>query len=291
LNPLGLLGRLVPGSRRRIAGALRAAVDGDRVRFQKILKDDPGIVYARLGNNTILEWLTQPRFSSPDPHFVEALIGAGSELNRALNLAGCWNLPEMCSQLLAAGADPTARADADITPLESAAMHSSTASADILSAHGLHRPSLWLAAATGRLDLVQDWITPQLGLRRDPGPYRPNWADVGRPAGEPSSSKAGEIIGEAFVFAALNDRFRVVERLLEMGIDVDSRPYRNTTALHFAIQFHRVAMVRFLLGRNASVAIRDDVFGAAARDWASACHDGSPAAGEILRLLETAGTD
>ncbi len=271
--------------------ALRIAQEGDSRRLDAMLKSNPELARARIRGNTILEWLTQPGFAPPHPRVVEVLIEAGAELDRALNLAGCWNLPELCEQLLAAGADPAARADAGITPLESAAMHSSKEAADVLVGHGLHRPSLWLAAASGQLQAVRDWLSPGLTLHRDPGPYRPNWADVGRPAGEPSTANVGEIIGEAFVFAALNDRRSVVEHLLQIGVDVDSRPYRNTTALHFAIQFHRHEMVSFLLERKASVSIRDDVFGAEAKDWAEACRDGSPASGEILRLLEAAGSD
>ena len=289
---MNLLGRIGPSrNRRRIAAALRAVKDGDLDRFGTVIGNDPEVVYGRARGNTILEWLTQPDFSPPDPKFVGALIEAGAELERALNLAGCWNLPGMCEQLLAAGADPAARADAGITPLESAAMHSSKDAADVLVAHGLYRPSLWLAAATGQLEAVHDWVSPDLTLRRDPGPYRPDWANVGRPAGEPRSANEGEVIGEAFVFAALNDRRDVVEYLLQTGVDVDVRPYRNTTALHFAIQFHRLEMVRLLLDRNAGVSIRDDIFGAEAKGWANACQNGSPASGEILRLLEAASAD
>lgn len=254
-----------------------------------MLSTHPGIVHARVRENSLLEWLTQPDFAPPHPPVVEALIEAGAELDRALNLAGCWNLPGLCEQLLLAGADPKAFADAGITPLESAAMHSSKEAADVLIGHGLHRPSLWLAAASGQLQAVRDWVLPGLALRRDPGRNRPNWADVGRPPGEPGSADVGEIIGEAFVFAALNDRRDVVDHLLQIGVDVDSRSYRNTTALHFAVQFHRHEMVGILLDRGASVSIRDDVFGAQAKDWANACHDGSPASGEVLRLLEEAG--
>lgn len=283
--------RSVSPARRRYAGALRAARDGDITALRRTLDSYPGIALARVRENSLLEWLTQPGFAPPHPQAVDALIEAGAEFDRALNLAGCWNLPDLCEQLLAAGADPAARADAGITPLESAAMHSSKEAVDVLVAHGLHRPSLWLAAAAGQLGAVRDWVSPDLTLRRDPGQYRPDWADVGRPAGEPRSADDGEIIGEAFVFAALNDRREAVEYLLQIGVDVDVRPYRNTTALHFAIQFHRLEMVRYLLGQKAKVSIRDDVFGADARGWASACHDGSPASGEILRLLEAAGAD
>ena len=111
---------------------------------------------------------------------------------------------------------------------------------------------------------------------------------MGRPAGaEPTGDPAG-IVGEALVFAALNDRREVVDYLLDAGVDVDARPYRNTTALHFAVQFGRVEMVRHLLHRGASATIEDGTHNSDAAGWARACDDGSEAAATILELVGTA---
>ncbi len=289
MNLFELLRSIGAGSEYRlVARALRAARSGDVEQLLNILNANPELVRAKARENTILEWLTQPDFAPPRREIVAVLIAAGAELDRALNLAGCWNLPDLCRQLLAAGADPRARADAGITALESAAMHSSIEAANVLNERGLHRPSLWWAAATGQLDVVNDWVSNSCLLRRDAGPYRPNWAAVGQPPAEPSSDDDAEVIGEAFVFAALNDRHSVASFLLDIGVDVDSRPYKNTTALHFAIQFRRLEMVRFLLGRGASVAIRDEVFGADVAGWAKACDDGSESAREIYSLVNAA---
>lgn len=238
----------------------------------------------------MLEMMTQPEGGPPSPEIVEVLIDGGAYLDRALNLAGCWNLADLCAQLLAAGADPAARADAGITPLESAAMHSSTEAADVLVAHGLHRPTLWLAAASGLMPEVRDWVAPDGSLQTDPGPCRPDWADVGRPAGAPPTDDPAEIVGEAFVFAALNGRRYVVDYLLGAGADIDARPYRNTTALHFAIQFQRPGMVSHLLDRGASVTIEDANHGSDASGWAQACDDGSEAAATIRALVGAART-
>ena len=169
---------------------------------------DPGVVNLRVGDDTMLELMTQPEAGPPSTEMVDVLICAGADLDRALNLAGCWNLADLCTQLLAAGADPAARADAGITPLESAALHSSTEAADVLVAHGLHRPTLWLAAAAGLLPEVRRWVAPDGSLLANPGPCRPNWADVGRPAGTPPTDDPAEVVGEAFVFAALNSPTR-----------------------------------------------------------------------------------
>ena len=275
----------------RVQPALHAVLTGDADGLRAALEADPGAVDLKIGENTMLEWMTQPEGGTPAPEIVEVLINAGAYLDRALNLAGCWNLADLCTQLLAAGADPAARADAGITPLESAAMHSSTEAADVLVAHGLHRPSLWLAAAAGLLPEVRDWVAPDGSLLADPGPYRPNWADVGRPAGEPPTDDPAEIVGEALVFAALNNRQAVVDYLLDAGADIDARPYRNTTGLHFAIQFQRAGMVRHLLDRGASVTIEDANYGSDAAGWARACDDGSDTAAAIAAMVGVAGSE
>ncbi len=274
----------------RVQPALHAVLTGDVDGLRAALDADPGAVNLRVGDDTMLEMMTQPEGGAPSPEIVEVLIDAGAHLDRALNLAGCWNLAAFCTQLLAAGADPAARADAGITPLESAAMHSSTEAADILVAHGLHRPTLWLAAAAGMLPEVQRRVAPDGSLLADPGPCRPNWTDVGRPAGVSPTDDPAEIVGEAFVFAALNNRRGVVDYLLDAGADIDSRPYQDTTALHFAIQFQRPDMVRHLLDRGASTAIEDANFNSTAAGWAQACDDGSETAASLRAIVGAART-
>ena len=269
----------------RLQPSLHAVLAGDVDGLRAALEADPGVVDLKIGEDTMLELMTQPAGGPPSPEMVAVLIDGGADLDRALNLAGCWNLAELCTQLLDAGADPAARADAGITPLESAAMHSSAEAADVLVAHGLHRPTLWLAAASGLLAEVRDWVGPDGSLLAVPGPYRPNWADVGRPAGAPPTDGPAEIVGEALVFAALNDRRDVVDYLLDAGADIDARPYQNTTALHFAIQFKRTEMVRHLLERGASATIEDTTYGADASGWAQACDDGSDTAASIGALV------
>ena len=139
----------------RIQPALHALLLSDAGGLQSVLTDDPEMVHATWNGNTLLEWATQPPHGI-GPDCIAVLIESGASLDRALGLAGCFNLAEVCTQLLDAGADPTSvESDVSpITPLESATMHGSTASADVLVEHGLHRPTLWLAAATGQVDLV-----------------------------------------------------------------------------------------------------------------------------------------
>ena len=52
------------------------------------------------------------------------------------------------------------------------------------------------------------------------------------------------------MFAAVSlDRETGVEKLLAGGLDVNSQDENSTTALHWAMQFNRVSIVRLLLAR------------------------------------------
>ena len=270
----------------RLEPALDAFLSFDARALQLAIDADPGLVDLRVRGNTLLELATQPSTGAVPPDVIETLISAGAELDRALNLAGCWNLPELATQLLAAGADPAARADAGITPLESAAMHGSQEVADVLLARGLHRNSLWLAAAAGLLDELRSWVAPSGALLKPAGEYRPNFADVGRPAGAAPTDDPAEILGEALVFAAANGRTNTLDYLHGAGVNIDARPYRNTTGLHLAIQLCKPEMVTHLLELGAATSIRDDQYDSDARGWAAACDDGTPRAGAVRALLD-----
>lgn len=269
----------------RVQPALHAMLAGDAPGLRSAIAADPEIAAISWGENTLLEWITQPPHGISD-EIVETLIVAGSLLDRALNLAGCWNLDRLCSQLLAAGADPAATADAGITPLESAALHGSTRAADVLIRQGLHRPSLWLAAASGQLATVQDWVSVDGELLKSPGPYRPNLADVGHPPGPPPTDDPNVILEEALVFAGANNRMGVVDYLVAGGADIDARPYLNTTALHLAIMFTNPDAVAGLLDRSISRDIADERHHSDASGWAQAClRDDNSASRRVAQLL------
>ena len=268
----------------RITPALHALLSGDATDLRVAVVTDPEITDASWNGNTLLEWSISEQVALT-PEIVGVFLDCGTRFDRALNLAACWNRAELCQELLSVGADPAARADADITPLESAAMHGSTEAADVLVAHGLHRPSLWLAAASGQLDLVRDWVSADGKLTQSPGVYRPDWAAVGRTEGDAPTDDPDEILGEAFVLAAANGRRAVVDYLNAAGIDINARPYRNTTGLHLAIQFRKPDMVERLLHLGADLSIRDDEYHSDATGWAAACDDGSPESTRILALI------
>lgn len=270
----------------RIQPALHALLSNDVASLRAALTSDAGLVNAVWHGNTLLEWATQPP-PGIDLACTAVLIEAGARLDRALGLAGCWDLADLCRQLLDAGADPTSfESDASpITPLESAALHGSTAAADVLVEHGLQRPTLWLAAATGRIDLLVDWVADDGTLLKPAGPYRPVWAHVGRPEAPTPTDGPEQILAEALTLAAANNRIAAVDHLLNCGVPIDAAPYRGITGLHFAVQFGKRDMVEHLLGRGASPAVIDDEWHATPATWADVCGDGSPERAAIAALL------
>jgi hypothetical protein len=164
-------------------------------------------------------------------------------------------------------------------------MHGSTASADVLVEHGLHRPALWLAAATGQLDLVAEWVSDDGQLLKPAGDYRPIWAHVGRLAAPAPTDDPAEILGEALTLAAANNRTAVVDLLLACEVPIDVAPYQGITGLHFAIQFGKLTMVKHLLDRGASTTALDDEWNATPAKWAEVCADDSAERAAIIALL------
>jgi hypothetical protein len=270
----------------RIQPALHALLSSDADGLRTSLTGDPGLVDATWNGNTLLEWATQPPHGI-DRDCIAVLIECGASLDRALGLAGCWNLAEMCTQLLGAGADPTSfeSDNSRITPLESAAMHGSTDAADVLVKHGLHRATLWLAAATGQVDRVAEWVSNDGKLLKPAGDYRPIWAHVGRPEASAPTDEPTQILGEALTLAAANDRITAVDHLLGCGVPIDVAPFRGITSLHFAIQFGKAAMVEHLLVRGASTTAVDDEWNATPAKWAEVCADDSAERATITALL------
>ena len=275
------------GKNKRILPALHALRSGDADGLRTALDADPEVVNLTVGDSTMLELTTQPGAAPRSPEIVDVFVEAGAALDRALNLAGCWNLADLCLQLLAAGADPTARADAGITPLESAAMHSSTEAADVLVGHGLHRRTLWLAAATGLLPMVRNWVATDGSLLADPGPYRPDWADVGRPAVRQPTTRP-----RSWARPSCSPR----PTIAGMSSTTSWTPARMSTPIRTGIQPRCISpsssggpgMVRHLLDRGACVTIEDGNYRSDAMGWANACEDGSEKATEIRRLVNAA---
>ncbi|HZO61622.1 MAG TPA: ankyrin repeat domain-containing protein [Gaiellaceae bacterium] len=282
--------------------AYRAVEDGDRDRLEELLDRHPELVRTRGTNGNDLLGM------AGDLESVRLLIERGADVNRGndygwtkLHQAGYSNDRPLAELVLAAGArtDLSARGDGG-TPLVAALFWGHREVVDLL---GVAPRNLRVAAGLGLVELIDELIgKPAAGAHR--GFYRPHG---GFPAWEPSDDPR-EILDEALVWAAKAGRVAAIDRLVELGADVESDPYRGTPLawaavngrrdairrlvelgadpngrgtfggpthgegvppLHLAAQSGQEAAVDLLLELGADPAIRDALYDGTAAGWAA----------------------
>ena len=224
--------------------AYRAVEDGDRDRLAGLLDEHPELVGTRGTNGNDLLGM------AGDLESVKLLLERGADVNRGndygwtkLHQAGYSNDRSLAELVLAAGArtDLSARGDGG-TPLVVALFWGHREVVDLL---GLEPRNLRVAAGVGRVDLIDELVgTPAAGAHR--AFYRPHG---GFPAWQPSDDPQ-EILDEALVWAAKADRVEAIDRLVELGADVEADPYRGTP-LAWAAANGRVAAIRRLVELGA----------------------------------------
>jgi hypothetical protein len=95
---------------------------------------------------------------------------------------------------------------------------------------------------------------------------------------------------EALSEAARKGDAGAVKRLLDEGVDVNTKFRYDRTALSFACDRGNVDVVKVLLDRGADVNVKDTFYGATALSWASSPAMGrKPQHAEIVGLLLTKG--
>jgi ankyrin repeat protein len=199
---------------------------------------------------------------------VDVLIEAGSGLDAPLNLAACFDRLELVQILLAAGARADATGIYGITPLESAIYHASRASADVLAAVALVPDAPWVAAGAGRVDRLERFLDGHGGMLPDAYVHRPNPADVGWLHRLPARDDPQDVLDEALVHAAQNERPEAVAWLLAHGADPNAGPYQGCGALHLAAAFGAIECVRLLVDSAADIDQTNDFNRDNALGWA-----------------------
>ncbi len=224
--------------------AYRAVEDGERERLAGLLEEHPELVRTRGTNGNDLLGM------AGDLESVKLLLERGADVNRGndygwtkLHSAGYSNDRTLATLVLAAGArtDLSARGDGG-TALVAALFWGHREVVDLL---GVEPRNLRVASGLGRVDLIDELAgTPAAGAHR--AFYRPHG---GFPAWQPSDDRQ-EILDEALVWAAKADRVEAIDRLVELGSDVEADPYRGTP-LAWAAANGRVATIRRLVELGA----------------------------------------
>lgn len=203
-----------------------------------------------------------------DRECVDVLIESGSDLDGPLNLAACFDRVELVEILLGAGARVDVTGIHGITPLETAIYHASRASADVLAAVAVVPDAPWVAAGAGRVDRLERFLDGRGGLLPDAYLHRPNPADVGWLHRLPPRRIAKDVVDEALVHAAQNERPEAVVWLLDHGADPNAGPYQGCGALHLAAAFGALESVELLIAAGADIDRPNAFNGDNALGWA-----------------------
>ena len=199
---------------------------------------------------------------------VELLIECGSDLDGPLNLAACFDRVELVEILLGRRRARGRSGIHGITPLQSAIYHGSRASADVLAAIELVPDAPWVAAGTGRVDRLEQFLTDTAGwspTRTTTAPIPPMSAGCNVC---PRDEIAQDVLDEALVHAAQNERPAAVAWLLEHGADPNACPYQGCGALHLAAAFGAIESVKLLIAGGIDIDRRNKFNGDNALGWA-----------------------
>lgn len=260
-----------------VAAALAAIRAGDAAQLKRLLDSAPELVRVevRAGGSLLGEIAEPDVFGASLGHAlgveracVDLLIERGSDLDGPLNLAACFDRVELVEILLAAGARVDTRGIHGITPLETAIYHASRASVDVLAAIELVPDAPWVAAAAGLVYRLEQFLDGHGGMIAEAYLHRPNPADVGWLHRLPARDIPQEVLDEALVHAAQNERPEALAWLLDHGADPNAGPYQGCGPLHLAAAFGAFKCVRLLIAAGAEIDGTNDYNRDNALGWA-----------------------
>lgn len=216
-----------------MAAALDAIRTGDATSLERLLNLHPKLVNVEVGaGGSLLGEVAEPDVFGTalrlalgvDRACVDLLIERGSDLDGPLNLAACFDRVELVEIVLAAGARVDERGIHGVTPLETAIYHASRASVDVLAAIELVPDAPWVAAGAGLVDRLEGFVDRRGGLVAGAYLHRPNPADIGWLHRLPARDVPQDVLDEALVHAAQNERPAAVAWLLDHGADPNAGP-------------------------------------------------------------------
>jgi ankyrin repeat protein len=221
---------------------IEAIHSGDLAGLNRLLRENPGLATARIGQRTLLHLVADwPGHFPNGAAVVTALIAAGSDPNAPaigrwpetpLHWAASCNDVEVLDALIDGGADIEApgASIAGGTPLDDAVGYGQWRVARRLVERGARVDKLWQAAALGIMPLVE-----------------------GRFAG--AAKPTPEAVNDAFWQACHGGQRRVAEYLLDRGADLNWIPgWAKETPLDMAECSGADDLVEWLRGRGAKSA-------------------------------------
>jgi hypothetical protein len=258
--------------------AADAVVDGDLLVLDDLLKKDPDLVHAhsqRQHHATLLHYVAAngvEDFRQKTPpnaiEVAERLIAAGAKVDAIADTYGA-DVYQTTMNLLVSSTHP---ADAglqhklvevlldhgaaidglanDSSPILTALAFGYRESAETLARRGATIDHVVVAAATGRLDLVREWVVDGDTLAKEHPPYRgPAWVSIpDDPRGQ---------IEMALAWACKFGRADVARYLLEVGVNPRAQDSNQMTALHWASATGMLDIIDMLIAGGAPLEVRN----------------------------------
>lgn len=280
--------------------AADAIMSGDETALRKLLSENPELVRARSTRehrSTLLHYVSAngvENFRQKTPKNIVAiaklLLNAGADVNAESNAYGGRSTtlgltatsvhPELVGvqiALMELLLDHGATIDGpDAGSAVNGCLHNGRGQAAEFFAGRGARLDLEGAAGVGRLDIVQSFFNNDGALK-------------------PKATR--EQMKDGFTWACEFGRTRMVEFLLDQGMNVGAQPLRHhgQTGLHWAAFRGEGETAKLLLARHAPVDARDETFGTTPLSWALYAWNKEPGAArnrgyyQVAALLVAAG--
>lgn len=264
--------------------AIVAIKSGDLEGLRALLDQDPSLATARSSRShpTLLQCLALEAIDVPNKvEMAQLLIEAGADINGALGAAACIDNVEIAALLLDCGA--AINGTGSWSPLEEALYWNNQRVIDLLLERGASVDNLRMAAALGRIDLIESFFNSD-------GTLKPQVGKIDWPFGELQDSNLNcnikdelqakvtqwsndprDIINNAFVYACMHNQIDAARLLLKKGAQIDAIPpgfdYAGTGLHYAALNGHR-GMIEFLIQKGANPSIRDTKVNSTPAGWA-----------------------
>lgn len=245
--------------------ALKAVREADAEAFSTLVKAHPELltttVPGQAGNIELASMAlgSHVRSHSPEFHRTVQWLGARVDLQSTLNwlLLGHLRMTvESVRLLLDAGADPGWIAPNGFSVLEHAIVrYWNGAAVDLIAARTRAPRSFWVAAGLGDVQSVKGYIerdgAPTDAARR----HRPDFTalELGWMPMNPAADDQ-TVVWEGSIVAALNQRFAVLDVLLDRGFPIDHMVW-GPTLLQLAVGNGWVPLAEYLVRRGADVTL------------------------------------
>ena len=160
---------------------------------------------------------------------------------------------------------------------------------DLIASRVKPREAFWIWAGLGDAEAVKRFVNARGELSDAARSVRPDFTALGHfPAPSGSFPDDQEIIWEAFLVAVFNQRFNVLDVLIDRGFPVDYMAW-GQTALHLAVGNGWLPMVEYLVRRGADIDLKGWRPHASARELAEERFKSSRGLPGTRRILELVG--